>query len=244
MKGMRRMIYLSHKDLHDLSLNLLRNYYKTEELPFCPLSIDDFAQDYMKLTVRYENLTCKNRTVLGCIAYENTVLVLDPKDPATHIPISARTVFLNKSLKKRDQKGRRNFTLAHECAHNAVHSIYPNAWPEFQCREPGRKYSLRELITGDDWCEWQANTLASELLMPEHLIIGIMDREGYKEKIKIYPRNCLLFEERRLVRLMTDFLGVSKSALLIRLKQLDLLDYRSQEEYFEEEEFDSLLGGF
>jgi len=238
------MVYLSHNDLRDLATRLLCDYYNTKELPFCPLDIDHFAQHYMKLTVRYENLTCKNRTVLGCIAYENTVVVLDPEDPSTHIPIEARTVFLNKCLKKSDQIGRRNFTLAHECSHQAVYSLFPNAWPEFQCREPGRKYSLRELISGDDWCEWQANTLASELLMPEHLIIGLMAREGYKDKVKIYPMNCLLFEERRLIRLMTDFLGVSKTALLIRLKQLGLLDQRSQEEYWEKEEFDSLLGGF
>ena len=238
------MIYLSRNDLHELSLKLLYHYYKTNELPFCPLDIIDFAQHYMNLTVRYEDLTCKNRTVLGCIAYENTVLVLDPNDPNTHIPISARTVFLNKSLKKRDQKGRRNFTLAHECAHNAVHSIYPKAWTEFQCREPGREYSLRELITGDDWCEWQANTLASELLMPTHLIYGLLKQEGYREKVKVYPKDRLLFDERRLIRNMTDFLGVSKSALLIRLKQLNLLDYRNWDEYLEEEEFDSLLGGY
>ena len=50
--------------------------------------------------------------------------------------------------------------------------------------------------------------------------------------------------ERRLIRNMTDFLGVSKSALLIRLKQLNLLDYRNWDEYLEEEEFDSLLGGY
>ena len=238
------MIYLSRNDLHELSLKLLYHYYKTSELPFRPLDIDNFAQQYMNLTVRYEDLTCKNRTVLGCIAYENTVLVLDPNNPNTHFPINARTVFLNKSLKKRDQKGRRNFTLAHECAHNAVHSIYPNAWPEFQCREPGRKYSLRELITGDDWCEWQANTLASKLLMPAHLVFGLMEREGYCGKVKVYPKDRLLFDEQGLIRNMTDFLGVSKSALLIRLKQLNLLDYRSWDEYLEEEEFDSLLGGY
>lgn len=127
---------------------------------------------------------------------------------------------------------------------NAVHSIYPKAWTEFQCREPGRKYSLRELITGDDWCEWQANTLASELLMPTHLIYGLLKQEGYREKVKVYPKDRLLFDERRLIRNMTDFLGVSKSALLIRLKQLNLLDYRSWDEYLEEEEFDSLLGGY
>ena len=237
-------MYLSHKDLHDMALQLLADYYGTSHLPFLPLDIDDFATAYLHLTVRYENLTCKNRTVLGCIAYENTILVLDPDDPKTHIPIDARTIFLNECLKKTGQKGRRNFTLAHECSHQAVYSLFPNAWPEFQCREPGREYSLRELITGNDWCEWQANTLASELLMPRHLIVQLMEREGYNEKIKIYPMNWLLFFERRLIRTMTEFLGVSKTALLIRLKQLDLLDYRSWEEYLEEEDFDLLTGGY
>ena len=80
--------------------------------------------------------------------------------------------------------------------------------------------------------------------MPTHLIYGLLKQEGYREKVKVYPRDRLLFDERRLIRNMTDFLGVSKSALLIRLKQLNLLDYRNWDEYLEEEEFDSLLGGY
>ena len=112
------------------------------------------------------------------------------------------------------------------------------------CREAGRRYSLRDLSTPNDWWEWQANALASELLMPRHVIQALLERHYNAKRVRIYPGNWFLFEERRLLFEMKDFLGVSREALLIRLKQLDLLDYRSQEEYWMKEEEDSFLGGY
>lgn len=238
------MLHLCYEDLRGLALQLLENYYGTKELPFCSLDTLDFATNYMKLTVRYEHLSYDRRAILGCIAYENTVLEMKPGDPSSYIPIAERTVFLDDSLKEKNQRGRRNFTLAHECSHQAIYLLNPEAYRMCQYRKPGGRYSLRELTTEDDWFEWQANALAAELLMPIHLISKVLSDLGYIGKVPIYPEERLLFTERRLLRKASDFLGVSKAALLIRFKQLNLLDYRSREEYLKEEEIDCLIGGY
>lgn len=238
------MLHLSYKDLQGMALQLLADYYGTKELPFRPFDPLDFATNYMKLTVRYENLNYNLRVILGCIAYENTVLEINPDDPSSFIPIEERTVFLDDSLKKDTQRGRRNFTLAHECSHQAIYLLNPEEYGRFQCRTPGKRYSLRELTTENDWFEWQANALAAELLMPVHLVGKIMSDLGYPGRVPIYPDNKLLFPERRLLHNAADFLGVSKTALLIRLKQLNLLEYHSREEYLKAEEIDCLIGGY
>lgn len=238
------MLHLCYEDLRGMALQLLADYYGTKDLPSRPLDPLDFATNYMKLTVRYEHLSCDRRVILGCIAYENTVLEINPGDPSSYIPIAERTVFLDDSLKKEEQRGRRNFTLAHECSHQAIYLLNPEAYSLCQYRTPGGQYSLRELTTENDWFEWQANALAAELLMPVHLVTKVLSDLGYPGKVPIYPDDKLLFSERRLLRRAADFLGVSKAALLIRLKQFNLLDHRSREEYLKEEEIDCLLGGY
>ena len=51
------MLHLCYEDLRGMALQLLADYYGTKELPFRPLDPLDFAKNYMKLTVRYENLS-------------------------------------------------------------------------------------------------------------------------------------------------------------------------------------------
>lgn len=232
------MLYLSRDNLRDMARQLLADYYGTQELPVCPFDAEKFAREYMNLSVRYERFGEAGKRILGCIAHENTLLELAP---GSYIPIRERTVLLNKCLLTSEQRGRRNFTLAHECSHEAIYMLCPDAYRQHRCSH--RCCSLRELNTNNDWFEWQANTLASELLMPRHLIVYLLEQNNGGKKIRIYPNNMFLFHERRLLRGMADFLGVSKTALLICLKQSELLETRSYAEYLEAEEIDRLIGG-
>lgn len=73
-----------------------------------------------------------------------------------------------------------------------------------------------------DWEEWQANTLGAAILLPENLIKQGMFLFNLGDKIeclnKIYsPEVYKRFEA------LADFLGCSKKALAIRMKQLGLL---------------------
>jgi len=79
--------------------------------------------------------------------------------------------------------------------------------------------------------------------MTPHLIYALIQRYSQGNPLRMYPDGRLLFRERRIVRQMTQFLGVSRAALMIRLQQMNLLDYRSREEYLREEEIDSLIAG-
>ena len=74
-----------------------------------------------------------------------------------------------------------------------------------------------------DWEEWQANALASAILLPKDLVMQGMYLFSLGEKIKMLnkvyaPRVYEQFKG------LAEFLGVSKTALAIRMKQFGLIE--------------------
>ena len=73
-----------------------------------------------------------------------------------------------------------------------------------------------------DWEEWQANTLGAAILLPENLIKQGMFLFNLGDKIECL--NKIYFPEvYKRFDALADFLGCSKKALAIRMKQLGLL---------------------
>ncbi len=236
------MLTLSQAFIEDLAIKLLTDYYGTERFPLHGIDIDDFASSYMKMKIRYEKLTYGTRDILGVTAYEKTILQLDDNNPDSAIQIDSNTILLNKNLQEPDKRGRRNFTLAHECGHQAIYLLEPVTSAD-SCRTAGMKYSLRDLRTENDWSEWQANTFSAAFLMPRYLIDYFFYITQHTPKVIIYPCGNLLHSESRFIKQMADFLGVSKTAMLIRLKQLQLTELHSNDEYNDLYFMDRLKGG-
>jgi len=74
-----------------------------------------------------------------------------------------------------------------------------------------------------NWEEWQANTLASELILPRECVERSLFLFGFDERIHMLNRIYAPTQYERF-KDMAIFLGVSKKALAIRLKQLGLLE--------------------
>ena len=235
------MLTLSQPFIEELTVKLLTDYYGTEQFPLHGVDIDGFATEYMKMKIRYEKMTYGTREILGATAYEKTVLQLDDNNPDSLIQIDSNTILLNSNLQEPEKKGRRNFTLAHECGHQAIYLLEPIARP-YSCRTAGKKYFLRDLKTENDWSEWQANTFSAAFMMPRYLIDYYFYITQHAPKVVIYPFGNLLHSESRFIRQMANFLGVSKTAMLIRLKQLQLTELHSDDEYHDMYMIDHLKG--
>ena len=74
-----------------------------------------------------------------------------------------------------------------------------------------------------DWEEWQANVLTSYLLLPRELVFRHLENVGLPQGIKwlnrVYaPKDYHRFSE------AASRLGVSKTALAIRLSQIGLIE--------------------
>ena len=81
--------------------------------------------------------------------------------------------------------------------------------------------------------EFFADKMAACLLMPRFIIEKAM-RNYYKNKlIPVYGNNIFAAEDKVKLRKMADDIGVSYSALVIRLKNLCFFDYHETAEYID-----------
>lgn len=112
----------------------------------------------------------------------------------------------------------------HEGSHQIFKMLFPNDYGVTQKSSGVHYYKANSERNKpiSDWEEWQANTLGAAILLPETLIKQGMFLFNLGDKIeclnKIYsPEVYKRFEA------LADFLGCSKKALAIRMKQLGLL---------------------
>ena len=79
-----------------------------------------------------------------------------------------KDVVIDSALAADSCTGCRNFTIAHEAAHHILADQFPNDYGKaVKCRG---HIAYRERNGQPSWEEWQANTLAAELLMPTFLV--------------------------------------------------------------------------
>lgn len=172
----------------------------------------------------------KAYTDYGCPYLQENCDVQEPSDNLIiyghHILLDGSTVLVESDLKDDNKrKGRRNFTLMHEGSHQIFKRLFPDEYGTAKDRgAPVRCYKVNSENSGriKDWEEWQANALASATLLPANLIAKGMYLFGLGEKIdclnKIYrPQEYERFSA------LADFLGSSRKALAIRMKQLGLV---------------------
>jgi Zn-dependent peptidase ImmA (M78 family)/transcriptional regulator with XRE-family HTH domain len=97
-----------------------------------------------------------------------------------------------------------------------------------------RKGSARGLLTREDWREWQANTFASALLMPEWAVREHFERRVQAQRMDVSENdNCreraleiaggILVSGKVYVRTLAQLFDVSRQAMAIRLLDLGLV---------------------
>ena len=179
------------------------------------------------LKIEYAHLSLDG-TVLGMTSFgEVEVEVYDEADEEYYLCLDGKTVVVDRELlADTTKKGRRNFTTLHEGAHQAFKMLFPKEYGV------GTKAAELHFYTANseckkpisDWEEWQANTLAGALLLPADLVKRGMFLFALGDKIKnlnkIYNR-----ETYDKFAALADFLGSSKKALAIRMKQLNLVEH-------------------
>lgn len=230
------MVILSHRDLNELAESILHDFYRGAPLQLGSVNIDQLASDYLGLKVCYEKLS-EDGSILGLTSYAECYLEL-PSKGEHPIKLNPNMVLLNKSFSERipssSLEGCRRFTLAHECAHQILYRYESSLVQKTVCQTYSlrRSYSLRELKSREDWNEWQADALGAALLMPKNLTELIFFRCSAAEPLVQY-RTGFSPTDRAVIKNMKNILGVSQTALIIRLKQLGLLQEKSADDYID-----------
>lgn len=221
------MICFSRKDIEQIAERVLRRYRELPELQGLSITRIDttlLSEKVLHLNLDYAHLSL-NGKILGLTCFhEMGVKVYDETDTPFFYMLDGNTILVEADLRSDCScVGRHNFSIAHETAHQIFGKLYPK---EYGAPEKQEIHLYKPNINTcpiKDWEEWQANTLASALLLPEEILRENMRMFGLGEKIELLNSR---YRQEIFTRffLLADYMGVSKQALAIRMKHLNLLD--------------------
>ncbi len=220
---------LSRQDIEAIAARVVNAYIRLPELqgkPLYRIEPERLLQNVLGLNIDYHHLSMDNSvlgltsvTALGVEVYEND-------DTPIIYYLDGKTVLIEDDLRTdTTQHGRCNFTIAHEGSHQIFKMLYPREYGGNAQSPKVHFYRVNSEKNKpiSDWEEWQANALASAILLPKDLVMQGMYLFSLGEKIKMLnkvyaPRVYEQFKG------LAEFLGVSKTALAIRMKQFGLIE--------------------
>lgn len=123
--------YLSRKDIEKIAKDVIQ-YYKSIMVPEKHLcySVDPMALAHvLNISVDFQHLTT-NYTVLGMTTpSESCVTILSPAGEPFMYYLDGSTILIEKKLIQHPHlKGRLNFTIAHEIAHQIIFHMFPDEY--------------------------------------------------------------------------------------------------------------------
>ena len=220
------MICLSWNDIEKIAEDVLAQY-KAMYLPTHHLCYtDDVTElaELLGLKIEYVHIT-RDGSILGQTSSGRVwTEIYDDNMNKLFFELDGSTILVDKRLLSTSKiAGRKNFTIAHEIAHQIINRLYPEMYDtqnRIFCDYRRSTKQKKEIV---DWHEWQADALAAALLLPLDVLQDSMFVFGLGEKMKMLSRkySSTKFE---LFCEMADYLQVSRTALSYRMEQLGLLD--------------------
>ena len=224
---------IPNKELDELGEGLVLAHLKkmkTARLPKC-VDIEGLANS-LGLKVVYEKFAEDDLDKIGFLADGRTHLKIIRSSKIVSFLFPLGTIVVDVSLRRENESGKRRFTIAHEVAHYIIDRHNPQ--PQYQRTfDAERSYSANELRQQFNLIESQADKLAAALLMPHFIVETALKDFNGGNKVRIYGDNVLDPEDRIKINQMAAQIGVSYTALLIRLRQFRWLDYHPLSEYIE-----------
>ena len=226
--------YLSYAEANELCDEMVTQFMEKEtQQPKC-VNIEGFVKEYLGCAVVYEKFAESDTQKIGFASDGETPLNVLRNGRAKAVVFPRNTVVLDTDLKKPAESERRRFTLGHEAGHILMTRIDPDQRARFyRAYSKGAVYSVEDLKEMYSIAEWQANTMASALLMPRFLISDNLKRYNRGKNLPVFGDSVFRPREKEILNRMADSLGVSYTALVIRLRQLGHLSHRSIAEYIQ-----------
>ena len=221
---MRTAAALSRREIERIAEDIWIDYHGANLLWINPIDICAMVSEYFNLTLKYERLS-DTGAVMGLTAYRSTNVKLRRNGKVEVLPLPQGTVLVEDWLRRDEsQRGRLRFTVAHECAHQIIFRMCDTeAALHFRRWCAGSDaHSMYHLDRAAYWSERKANELAAALLMPIPLMEFLAEAFDLRG-VKVYGEYLLAPKERQAFARAAYHVGVSKQALMIRLKQLGII---------------------
>ena len=222
------MHYLSRTDLEAIGDRVVRAYKKLPEIQGRPIErvdIDYLVEALLGLRIDYRHLSPYGDR-LGLTAFCEVGVETFERNASSqeviYYMLDGKTILIEENLMCEGANvGRRNYTVSHEGCHHILKMLFPAKYVS-EVSNRTVHCCFRRRSCAADWEEWQTETLASVILMPLECVNRCMERYELGPQIRLLnrvfaPDTYKRFEE------MAKFMGVSKTALSIRMAQLGKL---------------------
>jgi hypothetical protein len=220
------MACLSREDIEKIAECIICQY-KAQYLPerrMCYMVDATELAEMLGYTIEYVHITrdgsILGQTSSGLIWTE----IFDDNMNKVFFELDGSTILVDKRLLSNPKiAGRKNFTIAHEIAHQIINRRYPEMYETQNRTFCDYRRSVKPKKKIVDWHEWQAAALAAALLLPFDALQDSMFMFGLGEKMKMLSRK---YSDTRYKYFcdMADYLQVSRTALSYRMEQLGLLE--------------------
>lgn len=227
---------------------------------FCPqaietpqaINVEGLVEQYLHSEQEYQYLS-NNGLYLGMTVFNDTdkVIVYDSEtNRAEYMSVKAGTIIIDNSLLEDGQEHRFRFTIGHEVGHVLLHGPYFGYNPDqiglfdketnniqepfIRCRKNiiFQRGSRPIFQTDNDWMEWQANAIASAILMPRHAVLKLADNCRSNPPFSF---GTALSRCEQMALSMTEVFNVSSDAALYRMQRLGILREEAELELKKEE---------
>ncbi|MEA5032138.1 MAG: ImmA/IrrE family metallo-endopeptidase [Sphaerochaeta sp.] len=223
--------HLSKNQLESYGERVLRDFSPGVLLKAQPTDIDRLITEYMGFNFEYQYLS-HNQVYLGITVFDDTdqLPIYNPElNRAEYLSVKKNTIIIEGTLADNPNLiHRERFTEGHEASHGLIHPEYYQlkaqiaslqdysscgyskpCFPDLSGMDTNGKR-----LRGEAWLEWQANYLASVLLMPRSAVRRLRNL--------IEPKGSP-FWHLDLIREMVEVFNVSEEAARVRLVSLNHL---------------------
>lgn len=216
-------LYLSRTDIEAIALEVT-GLYKMKKVPQRHLmySVDLLElADLLGLSVDQQRLS-PDGSILGMTAPDAQLVgIVGPNGEEYLYPLDGKTVLVESRLWNDSRLiGRRNFTLAHEIAHQILYQRFPGTYGIDNRVLCDYRRSDRRIT---NWHEWQADALGAAIFLPKDAILDGMFLCNLGEHVQTLSKKYTPNKYADFCRL-AELLQASQAALAFRMEQLGLLD--------------------
>lgn len=219
------MRILSRQNLENIAMRVYSAYCKLPKAVNEPYRMAPklLLTEVLKLKLDYRHLS-SDRQTLGITTMQSVEIELPDSRDGGLYEFDGKTVLIEEDLQAPGAvPGRLNFTITHEACHHILYMLFPSDYGSITKERKVLHYRLSNHgKSAVDWEEWQTDTLASALLMPSDLLVQNAAICGIPHGIPILNR-LWRPEEYTRFEALSNMMGVSKQALMIRMKHLGLI---------------------
>ena len=229
--------YISRTEADELCDGLIQQYIGNGSQIPTAINIDGFVRDFLRCTVIYESFAEEDRDRIGFTGDGKRPLRIFKNGKVKEVIYPRNTIVLDKYLLNPNEDNHRRFVLGHEVGHILAGRINPDSpacFHHFSDRER-TEYTLDDMKERYSINEWQANVIGAALLMPRFVMINTLKRFNGGRRLPVYGENIFHPREKAILNKMATALQVSHTALVIRLKNLGMLNRHSLSEYIQKE---------